>query len=312
MNQIARAEAGKEAPKTSWKIACRDSTLRPLRADNTWTLLDELGYDAIEIRVDFNGRCPQVRKADRQYTIETPEGVKQLQDDAREAGKSISAFCLVNEFDARPNEEIAFTSKVAEIAADMKIPAVRLDMVPHKHQGDAYLKLAIDAGRRIVKLTEGLSVRFGLENHSNTTNNIEFLRKLFDGIGTKRFGLTLDTANFYWYGYPLSQLYDIFREYAPYVCHTHCKSIAYPEAEREKKRPMGWEYEKYTCPVDKGDIDFRKLTDILRKAGYTGDLCIENESFKKESVEQRKEILKKEAQFLRQYAYLNSRVRDGL
>ena len=119
--------------------------------------------------------------------------------------------------------------------------------------------------KRVIETTEDTGVAFGIENHGGTTNDPEFLKPLFDRVGSKRLGLTLDTGNFYWFGHPLSKVYELYEAFAPRVCHTHCKSIRFPETEREKQRPMGWEYGKYNCPIYEGDIDFRRVVKILRR-----------------------------------------------
>ncbi len=110
------------------------------------------------------------------------------------------------------------------------------------------------------------------------TNDPDFMEQLIAGVGSKRLGITLDTANLYWWGHPLDKVYQIYERFAPLVWHTHCKSIAYPEEKRNVQREMGWEYGKRCCPVYAGDIDFGRVVAILRRARYQGDLCVENES----------------------------------
>ncbi len=63
---------------------------------------------------------------------------------------------------------------------------------------------------------------------------------------------------------------------------------------------MGWEYERYNCPLYEGDIDFHRVIGTLRRAGYTGDLCIEDESLGKFPAAQRRGILAKEIQYLKE------------
>jgi sugar phosphate isomerase/epimerase len=130
----------------------------------------------------------------------------------------------------------------------------------------------------IIADTEPTGVAFAIENHGTTTNDPAFLATLFKKVGSQRLGLTLDTANFYWFGHPLSKVYELYEAFAPRVSHTHCKSIHYPAAEREKHRPVGWKYAQYACPIGEGDIDFARVAAILHKAGYKNDLCIEDES----------------------------------
>lgn len=72
------------------------------------------------------------------------------------------------------------------------------------------------------------------------------------------------------------------------------------EAEREKKRAIGWEYGKYNCPVYEGDIDFRRAIKILRGAGCAGDLCIEDESLGRFPAEERGGIMAKEIRHLKE------------
>ncbi len=281
-------------------IACRDAHLRSLGEPDTASAMAALGFDGVEVSVELNGNCPLVFGPAKTYSIATPDGVKALRDMLGEKKKRISAFCLHNAYDQRTDAEVELTIKTAKVAAEMGVPAIRLDIVPHKIKDpDEFLRFAVGIARRILDGTKDLPVRFGVENHGGTTNKPEFLRKLFDGAGSKRFGLTLDTGNFYWFGHPLSKLYEIYAEFAPWACHTHCKSIRYPEADRERQRPVGWEYDKHCCPIYEGDIDFKRVAGILRKAGYEGDLCVEDESLDRFPKEQHATILRKEADLLR-------------
>ena len=97
----------------------------------------------------------------------------------------------------------------------------------------------------------------------------------------------------YWYGHPLGRLYEIFERFASRVFHTHCKSVRFPQDKKNVQRPMGWEYGKYAFAIYEGDIDFARVAAILRKAGYSGDPCLENESLGKCPDKRHAEILKK-------------------
>jgi sugar phosphate isomerase/epimerase len=115
-------------------------------------------------------------------------------------------------------------------------------------------------------------------------------------------GLTLDAMNFYWFGHPLNDLYDLYAKYASRTFHTHCKNLKYPEEKRNVRRPMGWEYAKYAAPIYEGDIDYRRVAGILRKAGYKGDLCLENECLSHFPKDEQAGVLKKEIELLKQLA----------
>jgi len=262
-----------------------------------------VGVDGAEVTVNPDLRLPVLFDPAKTYSIATPESRKMLAEELRRHGKRITAFCLHSRFDERPEQEIELTITTARAAAELGAPAVRLDMVPRKiNDLDAFLNFAVDTGRKIVEGTGDIAVRFGVENHGPVTNRPDFLRRLFDGVGSKRFGLTLDVGNFYWFGHPLSKVYDLCAEFAPWTCHVHCKNIRYPQADRERQRDMGHRYADCRCPIDEGDIDYARFAQVLRQHGYRGDLCIDDESLGTFPKDQRGAILKRQVGFLQRIA----------
>ncbi len=122
------------------------------------------------------------------------------------------------------------------------------------------------------------TVKMGLENHGFYCNSPVFLGAVLDRFPPERVGLTLDTGNFYWWGFPRSEVYALIEQLAPRVVYTHVKNIAYPEDKCEEFRERGWEYGKYWCALHEGSLDMQRIIGILAKAGYDGALCIENEA----------------------------------
>ena len=135
----------------------------------------------------------------------------------------------------------------------------------------------------------------GIENHGFQGNNLAFQLNVYKVVGSDRLGSTMDTGNFYWRGYPLSEVYGILTILAPYTKHTHLKNIKYPAELRETTREAGWEYGAYCCPLEEGDIDHGKVLQILKAGGYTGDVCIEDESVGKfPTVQERIAVLERD------------------
>jgi len=293
-----------QAGAAGWVVACRDEHLRQVGAADIWSAMQAAGVGAVEAVVDFDRTCPGLFRPDGRYSIAEMHDLLALQSDLRRHDLRISAFCLLNRFDERLEEEIEFVSDVVHAAVLLGVPAIRVDFLPHRlrDRQEEFLPLAIGAGRRLAEAVGNMPVRLGVENHVTTTNRTEFLRAFFDGVASDRIGLTLDAANFYWFGHPLSEVYRICEEFAGRVCHTHCKNIAYPPDRREAQRPMGWEYARHACPVDEGDIDFRRIADLLRRAGYAGDLCLENECLSRFPTDQRLDVLRREIAFLERLA----------
>ena len=153
--------------------------------------------------------------------------------------------------------------------------------------------------KRLIDATKDAPVDLGIENHGYQGNDPNFLHGVFDGVGSPRLGMTLDTGNFYWRGHPMSKTLKTIEEFAKLAKHTHVKNINYPEETRDQQREMGWEYGRYVSPIYKGDIDHKKVVGFLRAAGYNRDLCIEDESLGKFSEAERKEILMKDAEHLK-------------
>jgi len=179
------------------------------------------------------------------------------------------------------------------------VPAIRIDVVPRKLAVDAFLPFAVKTCKQLVEIVADTPVRFGVENHGKLTNDPDFLEKLFNGVNSDELGLTMDIANFYWWGHPLPELYKIYEKFAPKAVHTHCKNIHYPEDRRNVKREMGWEYAKYNCPLYEGDIDFAKVIAIFKKAKYRGDLCVEDESLSKFPEAERAGVIRREMETLK-------------
>jgi sugar phosphate isomerase/epimerase len=278
---------------------CVDGMLQHLGQKDCWSALQAVGAEGLQ--VDFTGdfALPSLFHPTTKYTLATPAGIEQLATDAKAAGQQITSFCMHNRFDEQPEVEIKWCSELARVAQALNVPVIRIDVVPAKLARPEFLKHAVQTLSKVIAATESTGVAFAVENHSNTTNDPTFLNPLFDGVGSKRLGLTLDTGNFYWFGHPLSKVYELVEEFAPRVFHTHCKNIRYPVEEREKQRPMGWKYDEYGCPIDRGDIDYARVAAILHKAGYHHDLCVENEFLGKLSAAEATETLAKELQLLK-------------
>lgn len=176
---------------------------------------------------------------------------------------------------------IAWIARAVEIASVLGMTNIRVDSaMSRERELDFQTRVGIFAQGLggVIARTPGLSVALGIENHGFQGNNLAFLLNVFALVGSERVGSTLDTGNFYWRGYPLSEVYGILRLLAPHAKHTHLKNIKYPEDQREITREAGWEYATYMCPLEEGDIDHAKVVAILKEAGYAGDICIEDES----------------------------------
>jgi sugar phosphate isomerase/epimerase len=232
-----------------------------------------------------------------------PSDLKTLQAQAAACSARICALCMDNNFNAEDKAfEVAWAARAVRAARQLDAPAVRIDAIMSGERDMPLEKrytLVADAVKRILEQTEDTGVDLGIENHGFQGNDPDFLQGLLNAVGSPRLGLTLDSGNFYWRGWPLSQVYAIFEQFAPCVKHTHIKNIQYPPEMRETQRAVGYEYEKYVCPIHEGDIDMARYFTTLRKAGYDRDICLEDESLGKYAMPQRQANLKAAADFFR-------------
>ncbi len=226
-----------------------------------------------------------------------------LKDQLNEYGVKVSAILLANNFNAPDiDAEIDWAVCAIEAAGSLGIEAVRIDSAMRGERElpfEERTRKFIDCTKKVISSTEASGIDLGIENHGSQGNDPNFLDAIIKEVGSPRLGLTMDTGNLYWSGKPLSEVYEILRHFAPLTKHTHVKNIRYPGDVREKMRELGWEYSKYVSPIYEGDIDHSRLISFLKEVGYTRDMTIEDESLGKFSVEEKKEILKKDADYLK-------------
>ena len=281
-------------------VAIRDFFLATIGEPDSFVAMDALGISSVELAI---GDGPKIEWASRDggvFDLSSADDRARLMGLFDEKGASICAFLMNNNFSSDDLQgEIETLVTTCEAAEEMGIPAVRLDMILRKEgmSEDDFVRRCADAVRSGLAATS--SVRLAVENHGNTTNRPEFMDKVIEATGDDRFGLTLDSGNFYWYGHPLDRVYEIMEKYADRVYFTHIKNISFPEEMRNVQREVGYKYGEYVCPIYEGDIDHARVVSILRAGGYDGPLTVEDESLDKFTAKQWRTILVKDAEYLR-------------
>jgi sugar phosphate isomerase/epimerase len=269
--------------------------------------LKALGVDAIE--AEFNDECAvrDLNTTDGWISIATPEGVAQYKKHLEKNGVRVSAFLLANDLNNDDMKaEIEWSAVAIRAAYALGIKAVRIDSAMSGQQElpfDERVQKFVDGIKAIIAETSDTPVDMGIENHGFQGNDPNFLHGVFDGVGSDRIGMTLDTGNFYWRGHPMDKTLRVIEEFAPLAKHTHVKNINYPEEMRNIEREMGWEYGKYVSPIPEGDVDHNIVVGFLKAAGYDRDLCCEDESLGKfETVAEKNRIVKADVDYLKQLA----------
>ncbi len=284
-------------------VSIRDAVVRQGGYGSVSDGLQVLGLNAVEMQVHRDLTVTALMDSSQRHDLRTADGMRALERETTQHGIQISAFLLANDF-GKPDadEQKAWMAQAIKFAHRLGVPAVRVDAIVSGWEAlgvDGAARLFADYIKQVLDATDETDVQLGIENHGSLGNRPEFLQAVLDAVGSPRLGLTLDTGNFYWFGHPISRVYDIHRQFASKVKHTHVKNIRYPEDMREIQRPIGYEYGKFVCPIPEGDIDHAVVVDILRQGGYKSDLCIEDESLGKFALEERRKILKRDAEHLK-------------
>jgi len=294
------------APKTNatrWLVSCRDLVLKDVGQPDSWSAMKELGLDGIELALNDDLGCINLFHPTRQYSLGTPDGVKAIQDELTAQGVVVTAVGFFNRgSEWRIKRDLAVSRRLVPVLQQMGIKVVRIDVQARQMTSEEFLPEAIRTCKQFCEIAAGTDVIFGVENHSKNTNDPAFLSRLFEGVNSPHLGLTLDANNVYWYGWPLRDVYRYYETFASRVVHTHCKSVSYPPGQRNVRRPMDKNCLQHSVPIYAGDIDYRRLASILRRANYHNDLCLENECLHHFPQKMHLAVLKKEVALLKSLA----------
>jgi sugar phosphate isomerase/epimerase len=213
----------------------------------------------------------------RQMESEEPQYLQKLKRHAFLNGIDLICLSIHQDFVTPDAEErrknIEHTVHCMELAHEMGIPSIRLNsgrwnttqsfdelmanrgiepVLPGYEEDDGF-RWAIDSIEECLKRAEELGVVMALENHWGLTRTPEGLLRIYKAIDSPWLGVLMDTGNF------LEDPYDKLEEIAPYVSFVQAKTYF-----------GGGEW--YTL-----DLDYKRIADILNKAGYKGYISIEFE-----------------------------------
>jgi sugar phosphate isomerase/epimerase len=264
--------------------------------------LRKLGISALEVAIDKEGTVRSLT-SDARLDLTTPQGLEAFRGELKEHGIRVPDLLCSQDFLAEDRDaQIRWVVQAVRAAEALGIAALRIDSnmkggmdLPLEER----IRVFADAVREILAQTAGSKVALGIENHGRIGNDPAWMRGVIESVGNARLGVTLDVGNWYWYGHPLSRVYEIYKEFGPHVKATHVKNINYPEEIRETQREVGYEYGKFSSPLEEGNIQMARVAAILKECGFDGALTIEDESVFKVAEEERGAVLKRDVDHLK-------------
>ncbi|HIE25869.1 TPA: sugar phosphate isomerase/epimerase [Candidatus Poribacteria bacterium] len=161
-------------------------------------------------------------------------------------------FCLADE--AERAKQVTMTKSWIDNSVKLGAPCMRVFAggAPSGHAEEEARNWCIDSLKECLDYAKPRGILLALENHGGITSTAEQTLAIIKAVDDEWLGVNLDTGNY-------RNAYEGIEKTAPYAITCHAKT--------EIPGPSGKEI-----------ADFRKIADILAKAGYKGYLSIEYEA----------------------------------
>lgn len=283
-------------------VSLRDQIVPVPTGQSFFDVVRGIAVSSIEALVDPIGFLPYVRvKEPTPFSISDARSIEALRKRIHDEGFRISALLVATDFSGDEADlHVDWAVRVVHAARELQAPVVRIDTWTVKRDlSPAQVRdNFVQRVQRVLEKTSQTGVDLGMENHGPISNDETFLDEVLAAVPDPRLGLTLDTGNLYWYGYAIDDVYRLVEKYAPKAVHTHIKNVNYPPAMASRKREVGYEYKQHCSTLYDGNLDIRRLVELLRRGGYQRDFCIEDESLFKYPEQDKLQVLGRDVQVL--------------
>lgn len=189
----------------------------------------------------------------------TPEYLRKLKAHCFRAGLDVSGTAVGNDFGHPPGEmrqqQIDALKQWIDHAEILGAPVIRI-FAGHEQKGvpaEESHQLMVSAIEECCEYAGQRGVYLALENHGGPTGTVDGLMKLVNDVKSPWFGINLDTGNF-----SSGDVYADMARAAPYAINVQVKVVV---TQSGKKEPL----------------DFKRLANLLRDAGYRGYIVLEYE-----------------------------------
>lgn len=161
-------------------------------------------------------------------------------------------FCVADE--AERAKQVAMTKSWIDNSVKLGAPCMRVFAggVPKGHTEDEARKWCIDSLKECLDYAKPRGILLALENHGGITSTADQTISIIKAVDDEWLGVNLDTGNY-------RNAYEEIAKTVPYAITCHAKT-------------------EIPGPSGKQQADFKKIADILQKAGYKGYLSIEYEA----------------------------------
>lgn len=200
------------------------------------------------------------------------EGRAALCELVKSEGMSITSVAGYSDFTSANQSEVDRQVEgirwYCQLANDLSVKLVRV-MGGNAKEGlsrDEMIDNIVSGFKQAVKIAEEHKVILSLENHGLVINDGPTLVKIIEEVNSPYLRITMDTGNFCWAGNSLDSAYLYFEQVSPYVANVHLKDFVYDENNEVQFVPLG-----------EGLIDFKRVFNTIKAAGYAGSILCEYE-----------------------------------
>ena len=197
-----------------------------------------------------------------------PEEIKQM---VGEAGVKISALSSHSDL-LNPEYGVLYARKGIRYAKALGVNVVQIteDMYPPKWmtEQDAYDIMKVNL-RAIAETCAENGVYLGVEQHGPYTARIQRLIRILDLVDSPWIRVNYDSGNTFLAG---EDPYKMLEAVIEKVVHVHAKDISVKQAEAERGKVTGT---AVGCACGDGVIDWKRIVQRLRQAGFAGVLSVE-------------------------------------
>ncbi len=266
--------------------------------------LKELGVNGLEVYVDRTLEVPDFSRLGEHrsasFALKAEEQRVEFSKSLRSHGIRVSAILIENDFGREDLErEINWAVEAASVAPHLGTDVVRVNSVMSPNADrEQSADRTVKALKEILRRSEGIYI--AMENHGVIGNDPDFIRDVIKRVGDERLGLNIDPGNFYWAGYPLNDVYEFVEEFASLAKHMHVKNMGFPQALRESRRDWCRDWPKEALPVYEGDIDYLRVLELMKEAGYSRDVTLEDESLGNYDTREALAIIKRDVDYIKE------------
>jgi sugar phosphate isomerase/epimerase len=143
-------------------------------------------------------------------------------------------------------------------------------MVPDWMDEETAFRMIQYTLRTVVPVAERHNIKIGIEPHQKFTVHTDKLIKIAGLVDSPNLGFNVDTGNAYLGG--VSDPYEMLQACADRTFHIHAKDIELKQSEDERGKVTGT---PVGCACGDGVIDWPRVVQILKKAGFKGVLSVE-------------------------------------